>query len=110
MAGIPLTDCISYSSGLYSPPSQASAVGDQSVAVFSNGQEGSYANQARQVLALGQKVSKKFIGHYGERLVCVRYPYDERRRKRFTTVEIIVKESGWSRLTTGPKDETGYLI
>ena len=26
----------------------------------------------------------------------VRYRYDEQRRKRFTTVEIIVEESGWS--------------
>jgi hypothetical protein len=29
-------------------------------------------------------------------LVCARYRYDEQRRKRFTTIEIIVEESGWS--------------
>jgi hypothetical protein len=29
-------------------------------------------------------------------LVCVRYRYDDQRRKRFTTIEIIVEESAWS--------------
>jgi hypothetical protein len=28
-------------------------------------------------------------------LVCVLYRYDEQRRKRFTTIKIIVEESGW---------------
>jgi hypothetical protein len=49
--------------------------------------------QTRRTLTLGQKGVKKFIGHYGEQLVCVRYRYDERRRKRFTTVDIIVEQS-----------------
>ena len=52
--------------------------------------------QARRTLAPGQKGTKKFLDRYGEHLICVRYRYDERRRKRFTTVEIIVEESGWS--------------
>jgi hypothetical protein len=47
--------------------------------------------RSRQVLALGQKGAKKFIGHYCEQLVCVRYRFDEQRRKRLTTVEIIVE-------------------
>ena len=33
---------------------------------------------------------------YGDRLVCVRYRYDERRQKRFKTVELIVEESDWA--------------
>jgi hypothetical protein len=37
--------------------------------------------QARRTLALGQKGAKKFLEHYGEQLICVRYHYDERRRK-----------------------------
>jgi hypothetical protein len=43
--------------------------------------------QARRTLALGQKGAKKFLEHYGEQWVCVRYHYDERRRKRGVTME-----------------------
>ena len=52
--------------------------------------------QARQTSALGQKGAKNFLEHYGEQLICVRYHYDQQRRKRFTTFEIIAEESGWS--------------
>ncbi|HMV82493.1 MAG TPA: hypothetical protein PLD20_19680 [Blastocatellia bacterium] len=52
--------------------------------------------QARRTLVPGQKGTKKFLDHYGEKLICVRYRYDERRRKRMTTVEIIVEESAWT--------------
>lgn len=51
--------------------------------------------QARRTLVPGQKGTKKFLDHYGEKLICVRYRYDEQQRKRFTTVEIIVEESSW---------------
>lgn len=51
--------------------------------------------QTRQKLNPGQKGTKKFLAEYGEQLVCVRYRYDERRRKRFTTVELIMEESDW---------------
>jgi hypothetical protein len=52
--------------------------------------------QTRRTLAPGQKGTKKFLDRYGEQLVCVRYRYDQQRRKRFTTVEIIIEESNWS--------------
>jgi len=52
--------------------------------------------QARRILAPGQKGTKKFLDRYGAQLVCVRYRYDQQRRKRFTTAEIIVEESGWA--------------
>jgi hypothetical protein len=52
--------------------------------------------QTRRASVLGQKGAKNLLDRYGERLVCIRYRFDERRRKRFTTVEIIVEESGWS--------------
>jgi len=52
--------------------------------------------QARQTLTPGQKGTKKFLERYGKQLICVRYRYDDQRRKRFTTIEIIVKESDWS--------------
>lgn len=32
----------------------------------------------------------------GKQLICVRYRYDDQRRKRFTTIEIIFEESDWS--------------
>ncbi len=52
--------------------------------------------QARRTLVPGQKGTKKFLDHYGEKLICVRYRYDEQQRKRMTTVEIIVEESAWT--------------
>ena len=51
--------------------------------------------QARRTLVPGQKGTKKFLDHCGEKLICVRYRYDEQQRKRVTTVEIIVEESAW---------------
>jgi hypothetical protein len=43
----------------------------------------------------GQGGTKRLLAQYGERLVCVRYRYDEKREKRLKTVEIIVEESDW---------------
>ena len=33
---------------------------------------------------------------YGERLLCVRYRYDEERRKRLKTMELVVDEVDWA--------------
>ena len=44
----------------------------------------------------GHRGAKKFLAHYGDRLVCVRYRSDEQRRKRFKTVELIVEEWPWT--------------
>jgi hypothetical protein len=52
--------------------------------------------QARQTLTPGQKGTKKFLERYSKQLICVRYRYDDQRRKRFTNIEIIVEESDWS--------------
>ena len=52
--------------------------------------------QDRRTLTPGQKDTKKFLDRYREQLVCVRCRYDDQRRKRYTTIEIIVEESGWS--------------
>jgi hypothetical protein len=43
----------------------------------------------------GQRGTKKFLAQYGDRLVCVRYRSDERKRKRLKTVELIVEEWPW---------------
>lgn len=43
----------------------------------------------------GQNGSKRLLEQYGDRLLCVRYRYDEERRMRLKTVEIIVEERPW---------------
>ncbi len=40
----------------------------------------------------GQKGTKRLVEQYGKSLLCVRYRYDENRRVRLKTVEIIVEE------------------
>lgn len=52
--------------------------------------------RALRKLIPGQKGTKKFLDRYNEKLVCVRYRYDNVQRKRFTTVELIVDEASWS--------------
>ena len=51
--------------------------------------------RARLILKPGQRGTKKLCAEYGERLVCVRYRYDEKRRKRLETVELVVDEVDW---------------
>jgi hypothetical protein len=50
--------------------------------------------QARRTLVLSQNGAKKFIGHYGEQLVCVRYRYDNQRRKRFI-IHVMTQDGSW---------------
>jgi hypothetical protein len=52
--------------------------------------------EARAILRPGQNRTKKLVTRFGDRLICVRYRYDTTRRKRFTTVELIVDESDWT--------------
>ncbi|QTA91774.1 Uncharacterized protein dnm_078480 [Desulfonema magnum] len=49
----------------------------------------------RRNLKPGQKGTKKLAEIYGDSLVCVRYRYDEKRKKRLKTVEIIIDETDW---------------
>jgi hypothetical protein len=51
--------------------------------------------QIRTTIKPGRRGSKKWLKQHGDRLVCVRYRYDEQRRRRYTTIEIIVAESQW---------------
>ncbi len=44
----------------------------------------------------GQAGTLKYMRLYGEDLVCVRYKYDYKRRKRYKTVELIIDQSEWS--------------
>ncbi len=43
----------------------------------------------KTTLRPGQKGTKRLAKKYGDRLVCVRYEYDEQTGRRFTTVELI---------------------
>jgi hypothetical protein len=52
--------------------------------------------KARATMRPGQKGTKKLAARFGDRLLFVRYRYDEKLRKRFTTVELIVVVSDWT--------------
>ena len=43
----------------------------------------------------GQAGSKKWQKLYGDKLLCVRYKYDEQNKKRITTIELIADEQDW---------------
>jgi hypothetical protein len=45
--------------------------------------------QTRLKLNPGQRGTKKLVANYGDRLVCVRYRYDEQTKRRYKTVELI---------------------
>ena len=49
----------------------------------------------RSRLDPGAKGTKDLLREFGDRLVCVRYRYDEVRGKRLKTAEIVVAEAPW---------------
>jgi hypothetical protein len=44
----------------------------------------------------GAKGTRRLLREYGQKLVCVRYRYDEMRRRRLKTVEIVIEEVAWT--------------
>ena len=54
--------------------------------------------RTRLTLQPHQDGAKHRLAQYGDRLVRVRYRYDEQRKKRIKTVELIVEESSWEPL------------
>lgn len=58
----------------------------------------------RSTVHPGQRGAKKLLTQYGDRLVCVRYRYDEQRQKRLKTVELIIEEENWAPLEAPPAD------
>jgi hypothetical protein len=54
--------------------------------------------------------AKKFVVHYGDRLVCVRYRYDEQHQKRFKTRELIVEEWAWIPSSSQQAQESLVLV
>lgn len=51
--------------------------------------------RTRLTLRPGQPGTRKLVEEYGERVICVRYRYDQTTKKRFKTVELIVEEVEW---------------
>jgi hypothetical protein len=51
--------------------------------------------KTRLTLRPGQNGTKKLVRKYGGRLVAVRYRYDDARRMRLKTVEIVEEELSW---------------
>lgn len=51
--------------------------------------------KTRLTLAPGANGTKKLLEQYGDRLVCVRYRYDEDRGVRVKTVELVEEETPW---------------
>jgi len=49
----------------------------------------------KRTLYPGQAGTKKWVKKYGDRLCCVRYKYDSKNNKKFTTVELIAEEKKW---------------
>ena len=51
--------------------------------------------KTRLILRPGSRGTRKLLAQYGKRLVCVRYRYDERLKRRYKTVELIVGTIVW---------------
>ena len=51
--------------------------------------------KTKLTLKPGQHGTKAWVDKYGDRLVSVRYRYDEETQKRYKTVELIVESSNW---------------
>ena len=51
--------------------------------------------QVRKKLKPGQDGTRSLLDKYGDQMVCVRYRYDEERRLRYKTVELIVETTPW---------------
>ena len=62
--------------------------------------------KARLTLKAEHHRAKKFRQQYGDQLVYVRYRYDRERKKRFTTVEIIIEEADWEPRVATPSPDT----
>lgn len=58
--------------------------------------------KARLTVQPDHRRAKKLREQYGDRLVYVRYRYDRERRKRYTTVELIIDEADWEPQSTTP--------
>lgn len=66
--------------------------------------------RTRLTLHPNQDGAKQLRDRYGERLVCVRYRYDETKKQRWKTVELIIEKSEWEPPTPIQQDDTIVAI
>ena len=64
-------------------------------AVSSSSDLPSFSMRVGQTLRPGQRGTRRYVERYGDRLVCVRYRYDEARQRRLTTVELVADVGPW---------------
>ena len=53
--------------------------------------------RVKRTLYPSQNGTKNWERKYGKKLICIRYRIDEEKKKKLTTVEIIVDEKDWNR-------------
>jgi hypothetical protein len=51
--------------------------------------------RSRQTIKAGEYGTKKFVNEYGKNLVNVRYYYDITKKRKITTVELIMRDIEW---------------
>ena len=66
--------------------------------------------ETRLTLRPGMPGTKKLVARYGERLVCVRYLYDETRGRRLKTVELVIEEAPWYGRARKPRRNDHDLV
>jgi hypothetical protein len=66
--------------------------------------------RTRLTLHPHQDGAKQLYERYGERLVCVRYRYDETTKERWKTVELIIEKSNWEPPPPRWQDDTLVAI
>ncbi len=66
--------------------------------------------ETRLTLRPGMPGTKKLVARYGERLVCVRYLYDEARSRRLKTVELVIEEAPWRGRARKPRRNDHDLV
>jgi hypothetical protein len=66
--------------------------------------------ETRLTLRPGMPGTKRLVARYGERLVCVRYLYDEARGRRLKTVELVIDETTWCKRARRPRRNDHDLV
>jgi hypothetical protein len=67
--------------------------------------------RTRLTLKPGDAGTRKLVEQFGDRLLCVRYRYDEKRQLRLKTAEIIVDARAWlpAKPPTPTPDDLDYV-
>ena len=66
--------------------------------------------QTRLTLRPGQSGTKKLVARYGDRLIRVRYLYDEGGGRRLKTVELVVESVPWHPRSRSPRRRNDDIV